>query len=35
MRGMYNAAAAVQGHFGTEVILPEFSTCKMEGSLQM
>ena len=35
MRGMYNAAAAVQGHFGTEVILPGVLNVQDGGSLQM
>ena len=35
MRGMYSAAAALQGPFETEITLPEFSPRKMEGSLQV
>ena len=35
MRGMYSAAAALQGSYGTELQLPEFSRRKMMGSLQM
>ena len=35
MRGMHSATAAVQGSFGTDILLPEFSQRMMEGSLQM